>query len=233
MKKIILSAIVCFGLGVNLANAEETNIPTVAAVFQMNTTDQASVAAAFGKFAQSDCRKSMPAGIRIMQETFNGDEDISHSVIWNFADAKAMTQSFGALGQCRAWADTAAVLSQQVEFKSQQLMITLAAGGDYTKDSVYVIWQMNISDESTYLAAYEKLMKAQIEEGVVTGAYGLWRVQGGANSDVTHVAFSGAADMETLLSNSTPSKSFVAFQKKVAGLRKVHRRNINVVMADL
>jgi hypothetical protein len=125
------------------------------------------------------------------------------------------------------------VLSQQVEFKSQQLMITLAAGGDYTKDSVYVIWQMNISDESTYLAAYEKLMKAQIEEGVVSGAYGLWRVQGGANSDVTHVAFSGAADMETLLSNSTPSKSFVAFQKKVAGLRKVHRRNINVVMADL
>ena len=50
MKKIILSAIVCFGLGVNLANAEETNIPTLAAVFQMNTTDQASVAAAFGKF---------------------------------------------------------------------------------------------------------------------------------------------------------------------------------------
>jgi hypothetical protein len=36
-----------------------------------------------------------------------------------------------------------------------------------------------------------------------------------------------------LLSNSTPSKSFVAFQKKVAGLRKVHRRNINVVLADL
>ena len=80
-----------------------------------------------------------------------------------------MTQSFGALGQCRAWADTTAVLSQQVEFKSQQLMITLAAGGDYTKDSVYVIWQMNISDEATYLAAYEKLMKAQIEEGVVAG----------------------------------------------------------------
>ncbi len=34
MKKIILSAIVCFGLGVNLANAEETNIPTLLRFFK-------------------------------------------------------------------------------------------------------------------------------------------------------------------------------------------------------
>ena len=32
-------------------------------------------------------------------------------------------------------------------------------------------------------------MDAQIEGGFVNGAYGLWRVQGGANSDVTHIAF--------------------------------------------
>ena len=96
-----------------------------------------------------------------------------------------MTQSFGTMNQCREWSDVAAVLSQHADFKSQQLMVTLAAGGDYTKDTVYVVWQMNITDEAAYLAAYEKLMKGRSNEGGMTGAYGLWRVQGGANSDVT------------------------------------------------
>jgi|TARA_B100002049_G_C15935072_1_gene313855 hypothetical protein len=76
-------------------------------------------------------------------------------------------------------------------------------------------------------------MDAQIEGGFVNGAYGLWRVQGGANSDVTHIAFAGAADLETLLTGSNPSKAYVAFQKQVAGIRKLHRVNINAVLADL
>lgn len=57
-------------------------------------------------------------------------------------------------------------------------------------------------------------MAAQIKEGRLNGGYGLWRVQGGANSDVTHIAFAGAKDLSALLSNTTPSKAFLAFQKK-------------------
>jgi hypothetical protein len=76
-------------------------------------------------------------------------------------------------------------------------------------------------------------MAAQIESGDLSGGYGLWRVQGGANSDVTHLAFAGAKDMAALLANTNPSKAFIAFQKKVASIRKVHRQNINTVVADL
>ena len=99
-------------------------------------------------------------------------------MIWNFADAKAMTASFTAISQCRAWANTSAALAQRGEVKSQQLMRTLAAGGDYTKDGAYIVWQMAMA---AYLAAYKKLMAAQAENGQVSGAWGLWRVQGGAS----------------------------------------------------
>lgn len=95
------------------------------------------------------------------------------------------------------------------------------------------VWQMNISDEAAYVSAYRKLMAAQIKEGLLNGAYGLWRVQGGANSDFTHMAFAGAKDISALLSNTNPSKAFLAFQEEVAGIRKVHRQNINTVVADL
>ena len=90
-----------------------------------------------------------------------------------------------------------------------------------------------MSDEAAYVKAYKKLMAAQTKNGLVNGAWGLWRVQGGATSDVTHIAFAGAANLETLLANSNPSKAFLTFQKEVAGLRTVHTQNINSVLADL
>jgi len=110
---------------------------------------------------------------------------------------------------------------------------TLVTGGDYTKDSAYVVWQLSIADEAAYVAAYKNLMASQESNGIVSGAYGLWRVQGGANSEVTHVAFAGAPSLAALLNNSNPSPAFVDFQQKVAGIRKVHRMNINRVLADL
>ena len=68
---------------------------------------------------------------------------------------------------------------------------------------------------------------------MIDDAYGLWRVQGGANSEGTHIAFAGASDIETLLANSNLSEAFIAFQQEVAAIRRVHRRNINAVLADL
>ena len=233
MKRLLVALMAFVGLSAGVVNAEETNIPEFAAVFQITTADEASVAAAFTTFAASDCRKGMPTAMRIMRETWNGDEEVTHSVIWNFADAKAMTQSFGAISQCRAWANASAALSERADMKSQQLMRTLAAGGDYTQDTAYAVWQMAISDEAAYVAAYKKMMDEQVKNGQVNGAWGLWRVQGGANADITHLAFSGAANMEALLANGNPSKAYITFQKKVAGIRTIHRVNINSVLADL
>lgn len=233
MKQLLVAVLALAGLSAGSVHAQETNIPEFAAVFQVSTADEPAVAAAFASFAKSECRQKVPTAMRIMRETWNGNEDITHSVIWNFADAKAMTASFMAISQCRAWANTSAALAQRGEVKSQQLMRTLAAGGDYTKDGAYIVWQMAISDEAAYLAAYKKLMAAQTENGQVSGAWGLWRVQGGASQEITHLAFAGAANMETLLGNGNPSKEYIAFQKKVAGIRTVHRTNINSVLADL
>ena len=233
MKRILLCLLAFTGINVSVAMAEETSVPEFATIFQLSTSDQASVAAAFTRFSQSDCRKNLPTAIRIMNESFNGPEKITHSVIWNFADAAGMTSTFAGLRECRAWADTFNALSNNVEWQSQQLLRTLATGGDYTKDTAYIVWQTNVSDEAAYVKAYKKLMAAQTKNGLVNGAWGLWRVQGGATSEVTHIAFAGAANLETLLANSNPSKAFLTFQKEVAGLRTVHTQNINTVLADL
>lgn len=72
------------------------------------------------------------------------------------ANTQARSESIKLWDRARAWANTSASLSERADVKSQQLMRTLAAGGDYTQDTVYAVWQMAISDEAEYVAAYKK-----------------------------------------------------------------------------
>ena len=234
MYKIIeLTLVLIVGLQTTSAYSQESTVPAFATIFQFSTAEQASVVAAMSTFAQSECRKSMPTAIRVMSETWNGNEAPTHSVIFNFIDAKSMTETFGKMRQCRAAGDLLAVLKEHTQPVSQLLLRTLYAGGDSTEDTAYVVWQMSVTDEATYGAAWKKALDAQVKSGLVTGAYGLWRVQGGADSNVTHIAYAGAKDLETLLANGTPSKAMAEFQKTVAGIRTVYRMNINSVLADL
>lgn len=231
MKNRLLSFCLLLASSATWAAASPT--PEFTAIYQIKTENQAVVAGAWARFAQSECRKNLPAAFRIMRESFNGDEDISHSVIWNFPDAQAMQTTFNKIRACREWADAQQVIDRAREPKSQLLLKTLAAGGDYTKDQAYFVWQLRISDEAAYLAEYRKLMADQEESGQVTGAWGLWRVLGGATDEVTHIAYAGAASLPALLSASEPSAAFTKFQSKVSKLRKIHRMNINRVLADL
>ena len=232
-KIIALTLVLIVGLQTTSAYSQESTVPAFATIFQFSTAEQASVVAAMSTFAQSECRKSMPTAIRVMSETWNGNEAPTHSVIFNFIDAKSMTETFGKMRQCRAAGDLLAVLKEHTQPVSQLLLRTLYAGGDSTKDTAYVVWQMSVTDEATYGAAWKKALDAQVKSGLVTGAYGLWRVQGGADSNVTHIAFAGAKDLETLLANGTPSKAYAEFIKTVAGISTVYRMNINSVVADL
>ena len=232
-KIIALTLVLIVGLQTTSAYSQESTVPAFATIFQFSTAEQASVVAAMSTFAQSECRKSMPTAIRVMSETWNGNEAPTHSVIFNFIDAKSITETFGKMRQCRAAGDLLAVLKEHTQPVSQLLLRTLYAGGDSTKDTAYVVWQMSVTDEATYGAAWKKALDAQVKSGLVTGAYGLWRVQGGADSNVTHIAYAGAKDLETLLANGTPSKAMAEFQKTVAGIRTVYRMNINSVLADL
>ena len=60
MKKLLSSTLFFIGLMTNVANAEEISIAQFAAIFQLETSDDASVVGALTNFAQSDCRKNMP-----------------------------------------------------------------------------------------------------------------------------------------------------------------------------
>jgi len=68
--------------------------------------------------------------------------------------------------------------------------------------------------------------------GLVRGAWGLVRFTAGSNQDYTHFAFSGSSDLATQV---TPQDQtlYAKFSQAVAGIREIHRVNMNSVVADL
>jgi len=92
---------------------------------------------------------------------------------------------------------------------------------------------MRVEDEVTYAKAFEELTKEPVKNGDVTGVYGLWRVVGGTDQDVTHISFAGAPNIAELLSGGLqPTKAVQKFYSEVGDLRSVTRQVMNTVVGD-
>ena len=206
---------------------------SITTYYNFSTANQAEVVAAVTKFAASECRKDMPARMRVLQNHFNGYEEATHTVLIGYKSPADMQKSLQLMGSCDAMQELMSGMATLTEPVSQSMAIPLLTGGDISKDTVYMVWQLSIDDEATYLDAYGKLMKAQIEAGRVNGGWGLMRMVGGADNDITHISYSGAQDLTALLQNRNPSPAFAAFQKTMTDVRTVTRLAINFVMADL
>jgi hypothetical protein len=191
----------------------------VTTIVSFSTQNPAGVVGALTTFAQSDCR--------------NGTETNTHSVLMTFASAGDMAATFGAFAQCAPWQELMAFSAQNSTPHSQYVVRPVVAGGDTSKDGSYTVWQMRVEDEATYAKAFEKLMKEQIKNGDLAGAYGLWRVVGGSDQEVTHISFAGAPNIAELLSGSSqPTKAVQKFYSEVGDLRSVTRQVINTVAGD-
>ena len=107
------------------------------------------------------------------------------------------------------------------------------AGGDVSKDGAYTVWQMRVENEVAYAEAFEALMQEQVKNGELNGAHGFGRLVGGADQEVTHISFAGAANLPELLSVSPqPTDAVQKFYSAVGELRSVTRQVMNTAVGD-
>ena len=218
-----------------LAKADDHMSPqnAVTSIVSFSTQNAAGVVGALTTFAQSDCRKNAPVNIRLMADNWNGTETNTHSVLMTFASPGDMASTFQAFAQCAPWQELMAFSGQNSTPHSQYVVRPVVVGGDTTKDGAYTVWQMRVEDEATYAKAFEELMQEQVKNSDVAGAYGLWRVVGGSDQEVTHISFAGAPNIAELLSGSMqPTKAVQKFYSEVGELRSVTRQVMNTVVGD-
>ena len=196
-----------------------------------STDNPAAVVGAWDTFMASDCGKSHPGQISIMNEFFNGEYPATHTIVIGYPNQQAWAQGI-ANNRCLEWSELMRAVSSVTEPVFQSLGMGVLAGGDLTKDGAYTIVQMDLMDEAKYAAAFEDWMKAQIEAGQKITSYGIVRTVGGSQGNLgTHFAYVGSANGLEQLDNAATSdqKLMQKFRSKVSEIRTVKSVSINYV----
>ena len=218
MKKITLS--ILFLLAANTASSQGQHV--LHAFYFFNVTNPAGVVAAMDKFKSSSCGSQMPADVGLMAETINGSANSTHFLIVSyetmadFSEAQELTQT------C---ADLATFLQ---ETRSAAKLITEAITpaievGDWTQDSVFMKFDMKVSDAELFATSWSELMDANVQSGVISDSYGLNRILLG-NSEASHFVYLGAQDFESLVELETAireSSAFEEYQNHVGEVREL------------
>ncbi len=198
--------------------------PPMTAHYGFSTSNPAAVVESLQKFMASDCGKEMPASVTLFEPHFNADNEASHILTFNYQNGKGMDavrQTFQTCASAQQFlADGVGVINQEY----QALSTPIYAGGNAPEANVYMLWQMKVTDEAKYAAAYKKMMEAQTEDGLASGSYGVNRIMAGGVDGMTHFAYifgSSMAEMTEALSVSQASDNFKRFAREVESIREI------------
>ena len=203
--------------------SEETGRHEMHAFYFMQVSNPPAIVGAIDKFASSECGKKFPADMTLMAETINGSSPATHFLILSF-ETRADFQKAGQLAN--SCPEAAAMLQSFVASASQvrnSLNLPVAEFGDWTKDSIFLRYDVTLKNETAYIEAWTEMMDALSTEDSVNGSYGINRAFAG-NDQSTHFVYIGASDFDSLTANQqtlTTSSDFAKFSRKVGNNRTV------------
>ena len=203
--------------------SEETGRHEMHAFYFMQVSNPPAIVGAIDKFASSECGKKFPADMTLMAETINGSSPATHFLILSF-ETRADFQKAGQLAN--SCPEAAAMLQSFVSSASQvrnSLNLPVAEFGDWTKDSIFLRYDVTLKNETAYIEAWTEMMDSLSTEDSVNGSYGINRAFAG-NDQSTHFVYIGASDFDSLTANQqtlTTSSDFAKFSRKVGNNRTV------------
>ena len=201
---------------------------TYYAYYGISTTNPPAVVAAMDKFNASECGQKTPSSVALMAETFNGGEESTHTFVVTYEGSKVLDETLAILSTCPDYATFLTEMAEVSVPTEQNLVKAVYEQGDWTKDTVFAVFEMNIKNEEAYLTAYKTMTDKMVAKDQISGAYGVEKVVAG--TDFSHFAFIGAADtaslMETLALLDMKNPDFKEFQTAVRRNRSIVRRGI-------
>jgi hypothetical protein len=229
MKKLLITLLTVSGLALadGHGNHSDTN-DVYYAYYSLTANNPSAVVAAMDKFAASDCFEKQKAAVTLVGELFNGKSPRTHTFVVTHNNAKEMNESFAINSSCPEYAEFLTALAGASQPTEEWLAKSLFEGGDWTKDTVFQSFEINVKNEDAYLAAYKEFTEAMTKKGQIPGAYGVERVVAGEG--FSHFAFIGASNLEQLMAFNAlltmKNPDFKKFQTKIQKNRKVVRRII-------
>jgi hypothetical protein len=228
MKKLFTTFIAVF-----LMSFQSLSADGYIASYSIKVSDVQTFAKSFDELMTSNFGQEFPGTVTLGHFAFNGYDDASHAVVISYdseADMAKGTQMFYTPTFGKFLNDVQSI-SEPIE---QSLNRKLISGGNNNQadNSVYTTYYMSVKNPKKYAAAWSKLIDAQVEDGNISGSYGLRAHTHGDVNYYSHYVYTGSSNIEMAVEeqkNLMQSESFKMFSKNAK--REVKKTTMMVVMA--
>ena len=228
MKKLLLTSMAFFTLSFQIVFADG-----YIAAYSIKVSDVQSYAESLDDLMTSKFGKDFPGTVTLGHFAFNGYDDATHAVVISY-DSESDMANGTAMFYTPEFANFISKVQPISESVEQSLNRKLISGGNNNQadNSVYTTYYMSVKNPQKYAAAWTKLTDAQVEDGNISGSYGLRAHTHGNNNYYSHYAYTGSSNIESAIEeqkNLMQSESFKTFSKNVK--REVKKTTMMVVLA--
>ena len=221
----ITTALFLFLLSVgSFADDHMTEATPVGAVYWLEVNDPESFVTSLKKYWTSETGQANP-GYAIVREVLSaGESDATHTVAVVYPSYDAWDEGNALNSKSEAAAAFQREVQKSVEVRRTGMFeFTGHSFGDAeigNAPATTLLYELSVSDPGSYVDAFKEFTEAQPSASLAA----LYSLTATGDSGVTHVLTVSAGSLGSVMKNLRDDQSgeaFMAFQKKVSGVRKV------------
>tara|TARA_B100002019_G_scaffold45529_1_gene38241 strand:- start:122 stop:811 length:690 start_codon:yes stop_codon:yes gene_type:complete len=216
MKKIILIATFLF-----LSN----NVFSQYVAFYKFKTDQPEmVVSILQEMINSDWGKQINGTCNLFQVLFAGNDDSTHIVNFDFMTEKDLNSFLISASGSKMTQLLQSKMRSVTDLKSTYVGTPIWYEGDWSPDQVFMIYDLDVSDPSTYVKEFTSMSNKLKKKQKIVGSYGVGMPILGQSEDFSHFIWMGAPSVEASLKQTKKIYAdplFAEFNRNVSSIRKI------------
>lgn len=202
---------------------------------EIETQQPEMVVSTFTDMMQSDWGKNIQGKASLFANYFNGKKQATHNLQICFQDEAGLQHfmtTWSGSKTTRLFSDKINSFTTRI---SQTINTPIWYQNDWSKDNVFMIWELEVSNTPEYAKEFSGFAKEIAKKLNIENSIGIAYPMVGQTDAFTHFVWVGSPDIATALSRTKAMYAdplFAAFSKKVAGMRKVKGTHMSVRLID-
>ena len=226
MKKIILLLALVFS-----ANAAFSQYCTF---YEFEAKNPEMVVNTLSKMMSTEWAKNIKGSKTLLQYVFDGDNTDTHVMQFCFPDEAAFQEFIISFESSTIAQLLGEKLNANINNISEWLGTPAWYQNDWSKDQVFMVWELEVSDTQTYANAFVPFAKKIMKKMNITNSMGLGYPILGQDS-FSHFVWAGAPDVQTALKRTKQfyaDPEFAKFSEQVGGIRKIVNTKLMIRVMD-
>jgi len=202
--------------------------------YEFEAKNPEMVVSTLSQIMSTDWAKSINGSKSLFQYAFDGNNQDTHVMQFCFPDEESLEQFMTSVQSSPMIQLLSEKLNSHINGVSEWLGTPAWYQNDWSNDQVFMVWEMEVSDATTYANAFVPFAKKMMSKMNMTNSMGLgFPILG--QDGFSHFVWAGAPDVSSALKRVREIYSdaaFSKFSKQVSGIREIKNTKLMIRVMD-